>query len=232
MKHYRSSIPKDAQERVVATFVNSPRKYKAEYMLGGTKVGIRLFHETGDLEYECPLRNGVPHGVEYRSDVPGKLLSATPYFDGLQHGIATQWNDDEELIGTCVMRHGTGLDLWYSGSNDMLPFLSEARYLKDGKWHGFEWWLNPDQRSVWEECHFWEDRRHGIERAWNRKGRLRRGYPKYWVNDRRVTKRQYVRACAGDPNLPPFRDADNRPERLFPPEVIAGLRLPQGSKLQ
>jgi hypothetical protein len=218
MKHYRSSIPKAARERIVATFVNSPRKYKAEYVLRGKVVGIRFFHDTGDLEYECPLRNGVAHGIQYRSDEPGKLLSSEPYFNGLPHGVARQWSDDGKLIGTYTMKHGTGLDLWWCGSGEC-SYLTEARYVKDGKWHGFEWWLNSDQKSVWEESHFREDQLHGVQRSWNRKGSLRRGYPRYWINGRRVTKRRYLHECSKDPSLPPFRDADNRPERNFPPEV-------------
>ena len=61
---------------------------------------------------------------------------------------------------------------------------------------------------------------HGIERSWNQQGLLHRGYPRYWLNDARVTKSQYVRACADDPALPPFHERDNRPQRRFPSEVI------------
>ena len=33
VKHYSSSIPKTAKEHIVATYVSSPQKYKAEYKL-------------------------------------------------------------------------------------------------------------------------------------------------------------------------------------------------------
>jgi hypothetical protein len=222
MKHYRSSIPKAAQERVTATFAESPQKCTAEYILNGEVVGIRHFHKTGELEHECPLKNGVTHGIEYRSDIPGKLHSAEPFSNGLPHGTARQWSDDGKLMGSYTMRHGTGIDLWW-GDECGSRYLSEVRYLKDGKWHGFEWWLNDDQKSVWQECHFQNSQMHGIERSWNHLGRLHRGYPRYWVNDVRMTKRQYVRACDKDPTLPPFRETDNRPQRKFPPEIIAVL---------
>ena len=222
MKHYRSSIPKAARERVTATFVTGPQRYKVECVLNGKVVGIRYFHETGELEDEFPLKNGVIHGIVYRSVIPGKLLSAEPYSNGFLHGKARQWSDDGKLMGTYTMRHGTGIDLWWCQfSENGFPHLSEARYIKDGKWHGFEWWLNVDQKSVREERHFQNDLMHGIERTWNRQGRLHRGYPKYWVNNVRMTKRQYLRACAKDPTLPPFREADNHSRRKFPPEVIA-----------
>jgi len=222
MRHYRSSIPKTARERVTATFAASRQKRVAEYTLNGKVVGIRHFHETGELDSEYPLKNGLLHGVEYRSDIPGKLLSAEPYSNGFAHGTARQWSDDGKLIGTYTMRHGTGIDLWWwcECSEDGLPYLSEARYFKEGKRHGFEWWLNEGQRSVHEERHLRNGQLHGIERSWNQQGRLHRGYPIYWLNDARVTKSQYVRACADDPALPPFHERDNRPQRRFPSEVI------------
>src|SRR5882757_9650587 len=137
MKHYRSSIPKAARERVTATFLTSPQKYKVECILNGTVVGIRHFHETGELEDEWPLKNGVVHGIAYRSDIPGKLLSAEPYSNGIPHGTAKQWSKDGKLMGTYTMRHGTGIDLWWCDCTESgFPYLSEARYIKDGKWHG------------------------------------------------------------------------------------------------
>src|SRR5262249_4259929 len=113
------------------------------------------------------------------------------------------------------------VDLWYcEHAENGFPHLSEARYVKDGKWHGFEWWLNEDQKSVWQERHFWNDQMHGIERSWNHKGQLHRGYPRYWINDRRVTKRQYLREADRNPTLPHFCEADNRPQRRLPREIM------------
>ena len=106
--------------------------------------------------------------------------------------------------------------------------LHEVRYIKDGKWHGFEWWLNEDQATVHQEAHFWENLQHGIRREWNGEGRLRRGFPQYWVNNQRVSKRQYLRAFVKDPNLPAFCEADNLPQRDFPPEVKAAITTSQG----
>jgi hypothetical protein len=221
MKQYRSSIPKAARERVVARCVKSRGKYKVECILNGIVVGVRTFHETGELEYECPLKNGMAHGIKYRSDTPGKLLSAEPYSKGLPHGKARQWSHSGTRIGTYVMKRGTGVDLWWAQHcGHALPYLSEARDLKDGKWHGFEWWLNEDQQSVWCERHFHNDQAHGIERSWNSQGRLRRGYPRYWVKGNRVTKPQYLRESAKDPTLPPVHESDNRPQRRFPPGVM------------
>jgi len=82
---------------------------------------------------------------------------------------------------------------------------------------------DEDQKSVHQENHFSQNLQHGIQRRWNFNGKLKRGYPKYWVNDKQVSKRQYLRARATDPTLPPFRKADNLPRRKFPPEVQAAI---------
>jgi hypothetical protein len=60
-------------------------------------------------------------------------------------------------------------------------------------------------------------------RDWNLKGHLRRGYPKYFVAGQQATRRQYLKAAASDPLLPPFRKAENRPRRVFPPIIARHL---------
>jgi len=130
------------------------------------------------------------------------------------------------------MEHGTGLDLWWreygEGGAGRTVYLAEARFLRCGERHGFEWWINPDQGSVSEERHCRAGRLHGIEREWNRRGRLRRGFPRYWLAGERVTRARYLKAWATEGGLPLFRPADNQPARAFPPEVARHLRLPGG----
>jgi hypothetical protein len=226
MKHYRSSIPKGAKECVLATHLKGPEKYKAEYRFNEKVVGVRWFDQSGQLELECPVKNGADHGMLYYCD-QGVVTFAEPYRNGLAHGTAKQWSYDGGLIGTYVMRYGTGLDLWRCKKTwgNKRTYLAEARFIKDGKWHGFEWWLNEDQKSVHDENHFWENLQHGIQRRWNSKNRLRRGYPRYWVNNKQVTKREYLRAGAKDPSLPVYRESDNQPRRKFPPEVLEAIEL-------
>jgi len=220
MRHYRSSIPKEAKERILATHISGPQNYLAEYVLNGEVVGVRHFDKDGRIESERPLKNGWTHGTLYFFE-GGKLHFSEHYVKGLAHGTAKQWSEDGDLIGTYSMSHGTGLDLWRRKDNwgTGKLFLAEARYLKDGMFHGFEWWLNEDQKTVDHECHFWMGQRHGIERMWNDKGRLKRGYPQYWVKNQQVTKRRYLRERVKDSTLPPFRKTDNRPNRSFPPAV-------------
>ena len=78
------------------------------------------------------------------------------------------------LIGTYRMHRGTGLDLWYRQREDGSIYLGEVHHLLEGRRHGFEWWINEDQETVYIERHWREGQLHGIWREWNAAGRLRR----------------------------------------------------------
>ena len=120
------------------------------------------------------------------------------------------------------MVHGTGVDLWF-----MRPgVISEERHCLDGLRHGYERWWGEDNTRVWEESHFWHGVEHGIFRQWNRVGRLRRGYPRYFVSAQRVTKRQYLQATHRDSTLPIFIEEENLPVRQMPEEVHGPDRRP------
>ena len=114
------------------------------------------------------------------------------------------------------MEHGTGTDLWYCAPG----VLSEEREYLNGNRHGYERWWNSDNQTVYEESHFQIDINHGIFRQWNNHGKLRRGYPQYFVAGERMTKCQYERACLKDSTLPPFLASDNQPMRQLPAEVV------------
>jgi hypothetical protein len=125
------------------------------------------------------------------------------------------------------MVYGTGYDVWRTQIADGPVYVSEIHSNRNGSLHGFVWWLEEDQKSVHEEKHWYEGKLHGIEREWNLDGKPRRGFPKYWVNDRAVSKRQYISAARKDPTLPPFRVKDNSPKREFPPEIRQSLGIPK-----
>lgn len=203
-----------------------------ECVLNRKVVGFRWFDEEGHLSSEWPLNDGLLHGTMFEFDFGlrelGMVTFAEPYRNGLAHGKARQWsNEDGTLIGTYSMKNGTGLDLWRNWSFERNMYvLSEARFIKSGRRHGFAWWLNEDQKSVYKESHYWEGLQHGILREWNRLGKLKRGYPKYWVHDKPVSKRQYLRARIEDAGLPAFSEADNVPRRKFPSEVLAAVIQP------
>ena len=197
---------------------------RCEYYRGGVCVGRRGFHPSGDLQYEFAYKDGRLHGWQYRWDLPGELLSAEPWEEGLPHGTAHQWARDGRLLGSYTLEHGTGVDVWWQEAADGTAYLVEARYLRDGLRHGFEWWMNEDQESVSVERHCRDGVRHGIEREWDAGGRLRRGYPRFYIRGSRVEKREYLKASDYDPSLPSYHEDDNSPHRLFPPEVSRHLR--------
>ena len=138
------------------------------------------------------------------------------------HGTAVQWADDGTVIGTYEMRRGTGLDVWRCRSADGRVRVTEIHGMRDGKKHGFTWWIEDRTHPNHEE-HFWEGHLHGIERMWNENDRLCRGYPRYWIRDEQVRKRKYLRASAQDESLPEYRVADQLPTRRFPMGIRAIL---------
>jgi hypothetical protein len=214
---FRSSIPRRAEERTTARHTNGA-KATVEYFIEGHRVGARGFDPEGNLESDCGWRDGLRHGTSYRIDIPGRLLSATPYSRGVEHGVARQWGEDGCLLGTYRMRGGTGIDLWWMETwrKPRRRYLAEVHFMRRGQPHGFEWWIDDGQASVSHERHWREGAVHGIERCWNFRGRLKRGYPKYFLAGQQVTRRQYIKATASDASLPPFRKAENRPRRVFP----------------
>ena len=208
---FRSSIPAAARARLVERHT-SGAPARVEYVLRGAVVGHRDFDADGRLMLDCALRKGEPHGTTYRLGLAGTLLSATPYRNGLEHGVARQWSDDGRLIGSYRMRSGTGVDLWWqqTWTNPRRRYLAEVHFQVRGRPHGYEWWLNDDQVSVHQERHWWNGELHGIEREWNAKGQLRRGFPRFYVHGARVTRRVYTRAR---------RRATRRSHRFGPPTI-------------
>jgi antitoxin component YwqK of YwqJK toxin-antitoxin module len=225
---FRTSIPRAAEECVRSRHHNGA-KAAADYVLNGKIVGRRTFDSEGYVELDCGWRDDRRHGTTYRLDAPRRLVSATPYSCGVEHGVARQWGDDGRLLGTYRMHHGTGIDLWWheTWGKRRQRYLAEVHFMRRGQPHGFEWWINEDQVSVHEENHWKDGELHGIERNWNRRGRLTRDSPKYFVDGKQVTRRRYVRAAATDSSLPPFRDTENRPRRTFPPVIARHLKQPR-----
>lgn len=232
MRRPKSDIPNGVTERVIRAFKEERSEAKDQWIGAssliqlevrecirrGKVVGVRSYDREGCLQIETPLKNGKKHGREVYWNENGTVNFIEPYFEGKMHGTAKQYDLKGRIIGTYTMVHGTGHDVWRNQIADGPIHVSEIRSMRDGSMHGYEWWLNQDQRSVHEEKHWYEGKLQGVERSW-RGGKLIRGFPKYWVRDKAVTKRQYVRAAQRDPTLPLFRLKDNSPRREFPLEI-------------
>jgi hypothetical protein len=219
MGRLKSDIPVRAREVLVSRSVR-------EYHLAGRLVGRRLFNAQARLISETPMRDGRKHGREINWDDDGSLVSVEPYVDEKIHGTAKQYDRRGRIIGAYKMVHGTGYDVWRNQKADGQFYISEIHSNVDGALHGFVWWIAPDQKSVQDEKHWCAGQRHGIDREWNFAGKLRRGFPQYWLHDHAVTKRQYIAAARKDSALPPFRLTDNLPRRIFPPEIRRLLAKP------
>ncbi|MBW2736241.1 MAG: hypothetical protein JRH20_27965 [Deltaproteobacteria bacterium] len=183
------------------------------------------------LAMETPIQNGKKHGREYTWEKSGDLILIEPYFNGLNHGTAYQYFQGK-LIGSYSFNMGTGWDLWWSAchGDGRTSSLSEARHLVDGERHGFEWWLNSDERSVSEESHFRAGKEHGITRRWS-ESTLDPDYPKYFLNGEEVNAEPYEAACQNDPTLPKYRSSDNSSTRReFPTLVIEAIQRHSGKR--
>jgi len=210
MKQARPIIPPKAREKVVKRH-ETGFKQVALYYLDRKLIGHRSWDDQGRLAVEYAIRNNLMHGPFRGYHSNGTLSWVTQFVDGKEHGMSRQYDQNGNLIGTYRMKHGTGVDLWYSAPGE----LSEERHLRDGKWEGFERWWNTNH-TVWEETHFKGGVEHGIKRAWNSRGRLRRGFPQFLIRGMKVTKQKYLRACKQDSSLPLYRTEDDNPKRTPP----------------
>lgn len=176
------------------------------------RLAARVYwHDTGELDHERHFDEaGRMHGVEREGFADGRTMYRARWSHGKQIGWQQQWDDRGRLLVRTRFVRGSGLDAWFCGGE-----LSETRDYVDGQRTGFER-LWSGRTRVWSEMHFKADLEHGIYRRWNTRHRLERGYPQFWIEGRRVTRRAYARASELDPALPPIRDVDDRPARRAP----------------
>lgn len=219
MKQRKSDIPENVTEVEIREYRQEEQHIffrVTECILNGRVVGQCSYDSDGRLIIETPLKDGKKHGREYIWDsFSGNLESVEPYVNGKLHGLAKQYGRTGKVIGTYRFVRGTGYDIWRYEEQDGSIGVSEIFSVQDGSLHGYEWWLKTDQHSVWHERHWQQGKVHGIERMWNDKNSLKRGYPKYWIQNQKVSKRVYLKAAKEDKTLPKFQEKDNRPRRKF-----------------
>jgi antitoxin component YwqK of YwqJK toxin-antitoxin module len=185
-----------------------------EYRIGKRVVARAYFHATGEIDWAVPFDdNGRMHGVERHDFEDGRRMYRARWRHGKQVGWQEQWDERGRLLVRQRFVRGTGLDVWFTCGE-----IAETRTYVDGARHGYERWGHG--KHVHEESHFRADREHGVFRSWNIRGRLRRGYPQYWIDGQRVTKRVYLRQAAIDPSLPAFDRRDDRPVRAPPRPIM------------
>ena len=222
MRTVKSSFPQNIFETPVREFKQEGGlRYDrvTDCILDGILVGQRVYNREGVMVLETPRKGGLKHGSEITWDDEGTLLLIEPYRNGKIHGTAKQYGKQGKVIGTYTLIHGTGFDIWRQENEDETVFVSEIHSLKDGLPHGYEWHFASSQAKLWCERNWYMGKIHGIERMWNSKGKLRSGYPRFYVLDQPVSKQTYLRLACDDRTLPAYREEDNLPHRNFPPEI-------------
>ncbi len=208
-------IPQDAVEEITEHWDNGTKK-SAFYYLDGEKIGYRYWDEDERLLMEYDIKGNLRHGSFRTWYENGVLCEESFYVEGKEHGVTKQYDYEGNLIGTYQMNYGTGADLWYGNAG----ILSEERYCKNGERDGYERWWNDDNETIYSEQNFKDGIEHGIFRKWNQHGRFHRGFPQYFVNGQKVTKRQYLKACEQDESLPKYVAAEDDPHRLLPRHLM------------
>ena len=208
-------LPRGAREHVLARYP-SGAKQRSEYRRGDEVVAEMLWEEDGSPSWGWRLRGGKRHGDEVEWWPNGQVSFTQPWVDGVLHGMARHYDDEGRLLLETRFVEGTGVDLWCDLYNRTL---SEETWFEAGRLRERRWW-NPDGRTVHMEEQYTDGAEHGIFRQWNEHGRLRRGFPKYFVRGERVDRRTYERRARRDPTLPRRRAEDDDPRRKLPAEYI------------
>jgi antitoxin component YwqK of YwqJK toxin-antitoxin module len=157
-----SPIPDDAIEVITETW-ETGNKQRAVYLVNDKEIAYRYWYESGVIGIEFGLQNGMKHGPYRIWDEDGQIEEESAYYEGKEHGETIQyWNGVR--IGSYIMDHGTGLDLWFNSPG----VLAEEREFLNGSRHGYERWWHGDNQTIFEESHFWNGIEHGIFRRWNR----------------------------------------------------------------
>jgi hypothetical protein len=213
---YKTSIPAQAAE-VIDEYHANGVKSRASYVLAGEVVGHRAWVEDGHLDSEYGMSHGNKHSPVYFFHDNGQVMSREIYRNGTLHGICKQWAEDGRLLVTWKMVNGTGLDLWCNDDGTLI----EALYYKEGEPLYQRFWA--DEKTLMRE-RLWGSFVE-IRREWTISdkgpGRLKRGFPHFYLKGVRVTKREYVKACKADPSLLPYRPEDDDPHRELPAEYLA-----------
>jgi hypothetical protein len=180
----------------------------------------------GRVMHEQPLdRQGRAHGIEIERDDAGAVVWSATWVHGTMHGPLIQFDGHGTPLLITQFVRGRGTDLWMTCGR-----ISEVRELLDGVRHGVERWGDPERPT--EEGYFAHGRRHGVFREWTSSGRLRRGFPRFYLDDARVTRRTYELALERDSSLRPYSAREDSNARAMPAavrEAIARARSLRGA---
>jgi hypothetical protein len=219
-----SPIPPRARERVIERHPDGS-KSRSEFRRGRELVAIMLWEPGGLPAWGWGVRKGKMHGLSVEWHFDGSVCYVEHWRNGMPHGVARQFDNHGNLLLETRYVNGTGVDLycgscWSKDNHPRTPWrLSEEHRLIDGGRQLTRWW-NSDERTVHGEEQYRAGVPHGVFREWNDAGKLRRGFPRYFVAGKQVTKRCYLAALHQDPSLPPYRARDDKPRRELAAEYV------------
>lgn len=184
-----------------------------EAQLEGRTVARLSWSLDGGLiqEMQCDA-HGKAHGFELEYDDSGRVIWVAQWEHGFMHGPAIQLDENGSPIIMTSFDQGRGVDIWMSCGE-----VSEVREMVDGVPHGFVRWGEPTR--PWEEEHFFQGKRHGIFRQWT-EGNLEEGFPRFYVDDKPVSRSEYETARETEASLPPYRPEEDSNDRAMPQVVL------------
>jgi antitoxin component YwqK of YwqJK toxin-antitoxin module len=203
--YLKYAIPKDAKVTEHTARPGYEYVVYETYRMGDETVGITYYWDRNknQLHSEELFKGGKQHGAQRAWHGNGQLRWERPYKDGQMHGTFTQSDKSGKLLGTFVMKEGTGnFQTWYD--NGRLEYIKPY---KKGKEHG-ELRTFYDNGILFQAITYKEGKAHGISYLWERSGMLTNDSPKFYIQDERVTKEEYLKAAEKDKSLAPIKASD------------------------
>jgi hypothetical protein len=210
-------FPRDAREHVVVRHPSGAKR-RGEFRRRGEIVAVAIWEPDGTPCQVWGLSGGKKHGPAVEWWANGRVAFVEHWKRGVLHGAARHYDDAGELLLVTRFVRGTGVDLWCDLVNRTL---AEETRLVGGRLSERRWW-NSDERTVYrEELHGGAEPHDGwIEREWDERGSLRRGFPKYVVCGEGVDERRYAERAREDPTLPRYSAKDDTHHRRLPVEYV------------
>ncbi len=135
-----------------------------------------IFYDSGGIG-EAHVYKAQERAVSRHWHPNGVLASEKTIQSGIIEGVASYWNDRGELVDSFEIRNGSGV------------------------WRIWE----LDARSRWYrniECRTINNMKIGRQLEYSDHGTT--AIETYWINDKKISKKRYFKACEHDPNLPRY----------------------------
>jgi len=144
------------------------------------RILCRGYHDNGAIESEAILRRerGAIEGMSRRWHQNGVLAEEFSVHDGVYDGVHRIWDANGKLLDEFEMKKGTGVShIWALSRDSQWELIGETSMI-DGRMTGRQLCYADAQ--------------------------AKEGFELYWINDKKVSKKRYLEACAKDLKLPRY----------------------------